>query len=239
MKIIFNKCIAIVICHLIPLISYGQTISLGFGPIFTQSVQKVKLINGVNDFQNTGFNLIIEYENKLKLNNSELFASLNLFPGETWIRIMKNKVTNAEAVGHRGINVKRLDLGFSYIRSIGKYFYIKPSVGIGLQYSKPNGLEFFDTINGILGTDYTETKPIEVESLNTFQFTPCISIKTGVIILKRIDIHVIIKGTFGFKSYQTMYFNYLYKGIPQEPAIIEARGTGLFPSFGIGYKIAK
>ncbi len=238
MKIIFNKCIAIVICHLIPLISYGQTISLGFGPIFTQSVQKVKLVNGVNDFQNTGFNYNFKYEHKLKLKNSEIFAFLNYFPGETWITIDKSKAIYEYGNGFKGINIIRLDLCFQYEIIKLRNYFIKVGIGIGNQISRRNGYDPFDSIYEIFGPDYSMNEPITI-SYNSFQIVPVINFKTGFVTFRRFEVFFNIQGVYGSKSYQTMNLNYSHKGIIQKTAVIEARGTGLFPLFGIGYKIVK
>ena len=117
-------------------------------------------------------------------------------------------------------------------------FYLKPLIALGAQLSLSNGYEYgaFERQNG---PDYVELEPITASTNNITQLVPSIGLKSGFILWKRIDVGFTFQGVMGFKSYQTMYFKYSYKGVPQETAIFDAKGTGLFCSINVGYLIKK
>ena len=216
-------------------ITYCQTLSFGFGPIFAQSVQKVKIVNGENDFDHVGFSYTIQYSHDLKMKRCELFASYYSFAGKTNMVIIPSKAQYEYGNGFKGLNVRRINLGISYALLNLNHFFLKTGLGLGLQIAKRNGYDPFDSIYEIYGPDYTMNEPFYY-NYNFFQIVPLLSVKAGLVIWNRLDLHIDIQGVYGFKSYQTMYLNYSYKGIKQSTAIVEARGTGFFPSIGIGYK---
>jgi hypothetical protein len=74
---------------------------------------------------------------------------------------------------------------------------------------------------------------------NTLQLTPTAGIKLGWVLWKRIDIGFNVQGVLGFKPYQKIFLKYNYKGEIQPDAEYSANGTGVFVSFGIGYRFAK
>ena len=47
-------------------IAKSQSISVGYGPIYTLTNQRIKMISGRNDFQNTDDQLVLSYEHYLK-----------------------------------------------------------------------------------------------------------------------------------------------------------------------------
>jgi hypothetical protein len=44
----------------------GQTLNIGFGPIYTLTNQSVRMINSKEDFQNTDYHFVFSYEQYLK-----------------------------------------------------------------------------------------------------------------------------------------------------------------------------
>ena len=216
----------------------SQSVGCSYGPIFIQSFQKVKIINGVNDFQNSGFIYKIEYLHKLKLKKAGIKTTLNYFTGGTTIAVDRKFGVFDYATGFDGLKVTRIDIGMYYDLIKSRSFFLKLALGIGSQFSRRNGKDPFDSIFEIFGPDYEMTEPIKY-SYNYFQLLPLVSAKFGFVAFKRIELFFDIQGTYGFKSYQTMELNYKFKGIQQKAAIVEARGTGLFPSIGIGYRFMK
>lgn len=222
----------------------GQNISLGYGPIYTVTNQRVKMINGRNDFQNTDDQFILSYEHFLRQNKVSFLGILSYFKGHTWIRFPEGSVIAPDGfptigVGYNGVNVYRIDLGAAYnLIDINRNFYLKPLLAIGAQISMTNGYEYgaFERQNG---PDYVELEPISATTSNTTQIVPSVGLKTGFVLWKRIDVGLTFQGVMGFKPYQTMYFKYAYKGVPQETAIFDAKGTGLFCSLNVGYLIKK
>ncbi|HRO73974.1 MAG TPA: hypothetical protein PK611_09915, partial [Saprospiraceae bacterium] len=119
-----------------------------------------------------------------------------------------------------------------------KAFYLKPLITIGLQLSTPDNTEYgaFERQNG---PEYFELEPISAKQFNTTQVVPSLGLKTGITLWKHIDLGLTIQGVLGFKSFQNMYFKYTYKGVPQETAVFEAKGTGIYTAFSIGYRFIK
>lgn len=107
-----------------------------------------------------------------------------------------------------------------------------------MQKSIPNGDEFYD-VDQPNGPDYIQTDPVITETFNTTQIVPSFGFKTGFVFWNRLDLGLDFRWVFGFKSFQDMYFEYSYKGVPQETAIFEATGTGLFTALSLGYRFKK
>ena len=72
--------------------------------------------------------------------------------------------------------------------------------------------------------------------MNVTQIVPILGIKTGFTVFQNLEIFLSINCLYGFKSFQKMFFKYTYKGVPQETAVFEGRGAGIFTSFGVGYR---
>lgn len=213
----------------------GQTLNIGTGPIFTLTKQEVKLVNGHNDFQNTGFSKNLYYEHLLPLKNSYILLNTIFFKGESWIRFRNGSVSSFDGIGFTGTKIQRYNIGFGIAPfGINKSFYVKSFLSIGCQISKSLGHDFFGSQGQIQGPEYFEVEPITAEALNTLQVIPTLGIKTGFLIYRIIDIGLTIQGVYGFKSYQKMYFKYIYQGVQQKTAIFSADGTGLFIDLGIG-----
>jgi len=241
-----NNLYVLILIFLIQFKSNTQTIHIGATSIWTLTNQKVRMVNSTDDFSSNGLVGIFSYEQILKNQKLSLFATYFGFRGYTWIKYREGSVWDSGGVGfvvgdgHGGVDVRRYDIGVSYnLLNPKKKFYIKPYFALGLQTSKINGREFGANFFKANGPEYFELEPIRVESFNTTQLVPTVGLKTGFILWKRIDIDYTILATYGYKSYQNMYYKYAYKGVPQEEAIFQGKGTGMFFSLNIGYRIFK
>ncbi len=221
-----------------------QTLNIGFGPIYTLTNQSARMINSKEDFQNTDYHFVCSYEQYLKSKKLSIIAQFSKYEGHTWIKFSKGSVIAPDGfptlgVGYSGVNNSRIDLLFSYnLINYHKYFFLKPTLGIGLQISKENGSEYgaFERQNG---PDYVELEPISATTNKVTQIVPLLGFKTGFALFQKLEISLSINGLYGFKSFQKMYFKYAYKGIIQPTAIFEASGTGLYTSFIVGYRFFK
>jgi len=219
----------------------GQTLNIGFGPIYTLTNQSVRMINSKEDFQNTDYHFVFSYEQYLKIKKISIMAQFSQYEGHTWIKFNKGSVIAPDGfptlgVGYSGVNISRFDILLCYnLINPYKYFYLKPTLGIGLQTSKENGSEYgaFERQNG---PDYVELEPITAITMNVTQIVPLLGIKTGFTLFHNLEVTLSINGLYGFKSFQKMFFKYTYKGIEQPTAIFEARGTGIYTSIGVGYR---
>jgi hypothetical protein len=227
------------------IISNGQTISFGYGPIYTHTNQKVKMVNSKEDFQNTDDQFDISYEHFIKNSRFSILASYSTFDGYTWIKFREGSVIAPDGFpvigdGFSGTTLHRFDFGISYNLIPEKYkFYLKPLILFGIQKSIPKDVEIYSELFKVDGPEYFELEPISAEQFNTTQIVPSIGFKTGVVLWKRIELGLTVQGVLGFKSYQNMYFKYSYKGVPQETAIFEANGTGVYTALSIGYRFVK
>jgi hypothetical protein len=224
---------------------YSQTISIGYGPIFTHTNQKVKMIDSQEDFQNTDFQFSLNYEQPIKESKYSLVGAFSKFDGHTWIKFREGSVIAPDGFpvigdGFSGTSLYRLDFGIDYNLISSKYnFYFKPIILIGWQKSFKKDVEIYSSLFKVDGPEYFELEPINAEQLNTSQLVPSLGFRTGFVAWKRIDLGFTIQGVYGHKSYQNMYFKYAYKGEPQETAIFEANGTGIYTALSIGYQISK
>jgi hypothetical protein len=222
----------------------SQSISIGYGPIFTHTNQKVKMVNSEEDFQNTDYQFSINYEHFIKNSKFSVVGSYSSFAGHTWIKFREGSVIAPDGfptlgVGYSGVIIHRFDLGLSYnLLHNHSTIYFKPFLNIGIQISKSDGSEYgaFERQNG---PEYIELEPISAQTFNNSQIVPSLGLKTGVILWKRIELGLTVQGVLGFKSYQNMYFKYSYKGVPQETAVFEANGTGIYTTLSIGYRFVK
>lgn len=226
--------------------SNAQAIFLSFGPIFTKSKAISPIINAKEDFSNTDYTFGISFEYFLK-HKLSLLAAYSEYGGYTYILFEKGgykyNVDDEGYVigkGYSGAKLSRYDFQMAYnVMNKHRKFYLKPSIGIGLQFSKTDGVEIYNTLAPLKGPYYFETEPIMAEVFNTTQITPTFGLKTGFVFWKRLDIGLAIQGVYAAKPYQKMILKYNYKGIPQPDAIYSSSGTGLFYSIGIGYRFAK
>lgn len=227
------------------IIAKGQTFSIGSGSIFTHTNQKVKMVNSEEDFQNTDYQFTINYEHQINDTRYSVFGAYSQFDGHTLIKFREGSVITPGGfptlgVGYSGTTLHRLDFGIAYNLIPSKYsFYFKPLLLIGIQKSIRKDVEIYSELFKVDGPEYFELEPISAEQFNTTQIVPSIGIKTGVLLWKRIELGLTVQGVLGFNSYQNMYFKYSYKGVPQETAVFEANGTGVYTALSIGYRFVK
>jgi hypothetical protein len=237
----------LIITLLIPFLGIpadSQTLSFGYGPIFTHTNQKVKMVNSEEDFQNTDNQFVFSYEHNLKNTRYSVFGTYSKFDGHTWIKFREGSVIAPDGfptlgVGYSGVKINKFDVGwcFNFLKS-NKIFFVKSLLSLGLQISKTDGSEYgaFEMQNG---PEYVELEPISARTFNSSQFVPSFGIKTGVLLWSHIELGLTFQGVLGHKSYQNMYFKYSYKGVPQETAVFEANGTGIYTALSIGYRFVK
>lgn len=240
-----NNLYVLILIFLIQFKSNTQTIHIGATSIWTLTNQKVKMVNSTDDFSSQGIVELYGYEHHLKNKKVSIFVSYFKYRGFTNIKFKEGSVLGPRGAGFLvgtgfdGVKVNRYDISISYnICNPLKKLYLKPFVSIALQTTKKNDKEIGDFFRPN-GPDYYQTDFMNAESFNTYQFVPSIGIKTGIVLWKRIDVGYQILATYGFKTYQNMYFKYNYRGIPQETAIFQGKGTGMFFSLNIGYRIFK
>ena len=224
----------------------AQTISGGFGPVFTHSNQRIKMVNSREDFMNTAYQWSVSYEHAFKrFERLSLITSASSFEGVTFIIFEEGSVDGGFGggyllgVGFSGVDIVRIDFQLARdLFSLHRRIYLRPMIGIGLQVSKSQNIMFYN-IADIQGPDYFQIADITTEAFNTVQFVPVAGLKTGVLLWRRIELGVSIQGVVGFRSYQDLYFPYSYRGEVQETAVFESKGTGIFATLNLGYRLVK
>ena len=243
----WNRKLSITICiiFITNIILNSQSITIGFGPIYTLTNQSTRMINSTNDFQNTASQSKINYEQYYRGRKYSIFSSLSKFEGHTWIKFSNGSVVTKDGlptlgVGYSGVDLYRLDFGLSYnlINKFKKY-YFKPQIAIGILKSHSNGEDIYSELIEINGPDYYQLELITAESYNNFQILPILGFSTGFVLWKKLDINFNLQGAIGFKAFQKIFFKYTYRGTLQETAVFEGRGTGIYTSFGVGYRFFK
>jgi len=126
----------------------------------------------------------------------------------------------------------------SVMIEVNRKLYLNIFGSLSLQFSKPDGSEFYD-IEPPNGPDYVQIGALSVSTNQITQFAPVLGVDIGLNCCKRIDFRLSLLGVYAFKSFQDMYFTYSYKGVPQETAVFESTGTGIFTSLSIGYRFKK
>jgi len=223
----------------------GQTISVGFTTLFNHIRQKVRMADSKDYFDNTTDAFYYTYDHQLKNKKFSVFGSFMNYKGVTMIRFREGSVIATDgfptvANGFKAVRVNRIDFGMAYnLLDPKKKFYFKPFAGIGFQISNKNDFIEYGYLDPVNGPDYAALEPITAEQYNTFQLAPLVGFKTGFIFWKRLDLGLSFMGLYGYKSYQSMFFKYSYKGEPQETAIFESTGTGIYPSISIGFRFIK
>ena len=75
----WNRKLSITICiiFITNIILNSQSITIGFGPIYTLTNQSTRMINSTNDFQNTASQSKINYEQYYRGRKYSIFSSLS------------------------------------------------------------------------------------------------------------------------------------------------------------------
>lgn len=223
---------------------FSQTITLGYGPAYTTTKQVVPLVNGNSgglSGMQTAYVVSLRYEQFLPNNHCSLFTAYSKFDGYTFMFFEKEGVAEGigyvDGVGYNGVSINRLDFGAGYrLAQKRKQFYFRPFLALGVQISKKNNEEIYNSLLNANGPSYFQLVPVSATPINTIQITPCGGFNAVFVFWRRLDVGLSFQGVLGFKPYQKMYFKYEYKGIPQATAEFEANGTGLFVTLGIGYR---
>jgi hypothetical protein len=223
----------------------GQTLVISSLRIFSRTKIIVPLINGDRRDQGTDNSTSFTYEHFFKQNKFSILCNYMKFKGCTMIYFGQGGVIagGGELLSTGfcdGVIVKRADIGLSYLLTQkDKRWYFKPFAAAGLQWARETGVEFWSDGLPINGPKYFELEPMRAETMNTTQIVPSLGFRTGFVFWKRLDIGLGVQGVYAFKPYQKMYFKYQYEGVEQPQAEFETAGTGLFVSFGIGYRFHK
>ena len=222
---------------------FCQSISASFGPVFTKTNAVVAIVNGKEDFSNTAYMFSFSYEYFFKEKPYSIIASYAKYDGCTFILFEKGGFippdgVPVDATGFcAGVDINRFDLGVTYnIIKNNKKFYLKPFLTTGIQISTKTGWEIYSDLVKINGPNYFELEPISADPRNTTQIVPSLGFRTGFVFWKRLDIGLSFQGVYAYNPYQKMYLKYQYKGVVQPTAEYESTGTGLFVTFGVGYR---
>ena len=224
---------------------FGQSITAAFGPIFTKSKAIQPVVGDKGDFSNTDYFFSFSYEQFFKNKKYSAFASYGKYDGCTFMYFKEGGWIGGGGVALAtgfcgGVDINRFDLGFSYLLTKSKKkFYFKPFIAAGLQISRKTGWEFWRDGLPIEGPDYFELEPPSAEPYNTTQIVPSLGFRTGFLFWKRLDVGMTFQGVYAFNPYQKMYLKYQDKGTVQPMAEYESTGTGLFVTFGVGYRFAR
>jgi hypothetical protein len=227
--------------------SISQSVNIGFGPIFTKTNSQSLIVNTKEDFSNTSYIFNFTYEHFLPHKNFSIASTYFEYKGCTYMLFELGGYkdpSGIDVIGKGfcgGTKISRLDFTMNYnLIPKKRKFYLKPSLGIGLQKSKVfDDVEPYNTLIPINGPDYFEVEPYTATKYNTLQLVPLFGIKMGWLFWERIDIGFAIQGFLGFKAYQTMQLKYSYKGVLQPTAEYSANGTGYFWTLSLGYRFAK
>ncbi len=209
-------------------------LSVGYGRVDEYSKMSQKLIGGGGVIAETAPHFIVNLS--IPSNKNWIYSfNLDIYKGFTSLRLdydTKNTIGCACSQNYR----IDLGLGRDLLSSKPKIVFM-PFINIGLQFTSPRGKIYPGApINGPL---YFQ-KEISSESYKTIQLTPSFSIKTGVVIRKKIHFGLLFQGVYAVKTYQKIHFEYYYAyDNPQiiRSAVTESTGTGVFSSIYLGFEI--
>ncbi len=217
--------------------SPAQTIRLGVLDFYTYIYSNPKLVESENlpnwhrsfDFPN------FEYSYEHHYKDFDFILSYMKFNTGTYIS------TDYIVFGDDDILIRRFDLGLGYDIFKGKqWFYIKPSLFLGLQSSKPTMRNnCLGCMKSVTGPNYFEDTTW-VTSYNNVQLIPSFSLNVGVKIIKRIGVGLEYKLSYAGKMVQSIDFKYYYKDRPNDILYTKSRatGTGRYISYYISYDLA-
>jgi hypothetical protein len=240
-----RKIIALLACVLTIYGTNAQSLTISYVQIYAKTNAIVPVVNGWNGPDGTSPTIGFSYEQFFSHKKHSITASFIKFKGCTLIYFEPGGVIagGGEILAEGfcdGVNVNRFDLGFSYLLTKWrKKFYFKPFAGMGFQWTRKTGADYWNTGLPIVGPSYFELEPLIAEPMNTSQIVPLLGLRTGFVFWKRLDVGITFQGVYAFKAFQKMSLKYQYKGAVQPTATYESTGTGLFVSLGMGYRFAK
>lgn len=223
----------------------GQSLTVSYSRIFSKTTAVVPIVNYGKGPDITENSFRFSYEHYMKNRLYSIVASYTKFDGCTVIYFEPGGWDGGGegSLGRgfcNGVKIHRFDLALSYLLTEkNKNIYLKPFIAAGLQISRKTGIEFWRDGLPINGPNYFELEPMDAIPMNTAQVVPSVGLHTGFVFWKRLDIGIGLQGVYAFKPYQKMYLKYQYKGVVQPMAEYESTGTGLFVTFGVGYRFAK
>lgn len=115
MKSILTICIAMYL----PLFLNSQTLSIGFGPNYTLTTQRVRMVNSKNYFDNTDDSFKFTYDHEIVEDKFSISLSFTKFEGYTFIAFEEGSVMNPNgaiimAIGFYGVDLNRFDIDLNY-----------------------------------------------------------------------------------------------------------------------------
>ena len=211
----------------------AQKISFYDGRNALLTNQKVKMINTKEDFSfEKGF---WEAELEIPLGKQISIAfSYFEYEGITKVAFPRGSVLlvnglNVGKVGFSGIDMRRYNFISRY--TFGRKFLFEPGLGFSYQKSIANEYEV-GSLNVVNGPDYVATDTRST-TYTKAQIIPVAEIKLSYGFFDILYLNLRVAGALGFKSHQDLFMDYTYKGVQQPTAIFQARGTGVFYTFGL------
>ncbi len=194
---------------------------------------------------NTAYQWAVSYEHILpQRDRISILLATGKCEGSTFIKFSEGSFIARDGfpvigLGFCGVDIVRIDSqGIYSLMQSSQLFCLKPTLGFGIRISKTNGYEYgnFEPPDG---PDYVQLADITAQAYNTVQAVPVLGFKTGVALWRRIDLGISVQDVLSVKSYQDIYFPYACRGVEQETAVFEAKGTGIFTSLNLGYRFVK
>jgi hypothetical protein len=225
--------------------SFGQAVYLSSAQVYSYSnaISPVKNMNG--KLLNTETTITFGYEHFLKKKRLSVFANFIRYNACTFVHFEPGGVVagGGEILAKGfcgGTIIKKIDSGvsFSPIRP-RKRFFFRPSIGVGLQWTKNTGVEYWGDGLPINGPSYFELEPMRSETIKSTQIVPNIGLRTGFLFWNRFDVSIGVNACYAFFPIQKLHLKYEYKGDRQPDAEYETTGTGMFTTLSVGYRFAK
>jgi hypothetical protein len=216
--------------------STSQIIFFGYGTSTLLTQQTKKLLNSKNDFSYSNPQYLIGFKQKIqKINNINILFQYVNYKASTVMTYTNEKYK--EGFGFTGAKVKRFEIGITYYKFLKKII-LEPSFLIGIQHSVKKSSLWGGQLE-LHGPTYFQINPPTSIGINTTQLVPSIGLNFGTLIKNKIGISIMFQGVYGFIGYQKIYFNYRHIDSynVERQAVYETKGTGLFSSLQIGYKL--
>jgi hypothetical protein len=244
--------LAFVITYVLCTDCFGQTFCVQFGAIAPYTRPQPALVGTDKAFDgNQDEFRFYRYEHQITRNSAfNLVLQHFEYKGSTTMHFkaggyMANTSPSNPAgdyaivgVGFGGTDVRRYDLGLSYnVLNICKRFFLSPTFMVGLQKVKSNGNEIYNI--PITGPDYIENRPRWAEIHEGNQVVGTLGTSMGWLFWKRIGLYFDFQYTYAHHPFQSMYFDYKYKGVQQPLGVFKATGTSLLASVGVKYRFHK
>jgi hypothetical protein len=236
MKVLF---IIILFIHTVCSLN-GQIVSIEFGPTYYASKYKTNMHRDIIGTRIANDNYFLKFQYSHWVEERFLLSgSYSKYPVSTSFRFYKEN--EGGVIGWSGTNVKRFDVGLSYLLFPNSNFILHPKIGFGIQKSLPDGIGCIcnDIPSGIKPDNFELLRNIEANAFSNTQLVSIIGVKFGYTFWGRIELFMDIQQVFGNKTIQELKMSYSYKGIEQPEAVSYSDGTGRFYALGLGYRFVK